>query len=352
MPNRSRNFNSVIVRRMQLWTCVPILLTSFVIGRAQAIKLDEIPDLSADDTQAHLDLFAKRLSDEPQATGALIAYYPENWPPGFFLRHIHGYADYLVNSRGIAADRFTILLGGVKTKFHVEFWWVPPGSSAPISSSTTLFRFNQLIQFDSLYFGPGCESEYTLTLEDPSDAIPFFASALQQNSNMRGLVLLYPRGSRNDRASRTLFASSTQKLVKEHSISRDRLITSFLEPRTCGDLQLWLLPPDLVLPKGQTVGTYLQSQLMAEAVEKRYTIRTVYFDGIPHTPDNLLRKKMPELIEGELFTMDRLRKSLAAVSRLSVINPVRISDVEAHLNRKELTIDLTLFFRERPRGRK
>jgi hypothetical protein len=61
---------------------------------------------------------------------------------------------------------------------------------------------------------------------------------------------------------------------------------------------------------------------------------------------------MPKLLEGETFTMAVLRKSLADVSRVPVIKPIGISDVEVYLDRAESTIDLTLFFREQSRSRK
>jgi hypothetical protein len=347
MPNRPTNLPR---RRIHFWTCLPILLISFVSGRAQAIKLNELPDLIADDTQAHLDLFAKRLLYEPQATGVFVAYYPENWPPGFFLRHIHGYADYLVNKRGIVADRLSVLVGGAKEKFLIEMWLLPPGSSAPSSSATTLFQFDKLTQFDGLSFGPDCESQYTLTLEEPGDAFRFFASALRQNAIMKGLVLVHPWRYQNDPQSRSL-VNSIPKLVKEHSIPSDRLILEVASEGYCGGLQLWVVPPGFVVPKGQTARVYLHRLLMNEA-DNRYSIRRVEFVGNRYTRDDVLRRRVVDLKEGEIFRTEILRQSLANVSKLSIIRPIRMSDVEVRLNRAELTIDLTLYFRERPSARR
>jgi len=352
MSNRRANVDNNMIGRYLMCASFLILVCCLpAMGQNQATKLDEFPDLKADDAQAHLDIFAKRLLDEPHASGKIVAFYPDTWPPGFFLRHIHGHADYLVNKRGIPADRVAVTVGGPKSRFLIELWLVPKGSPLPNASTTGLFTFTQLTEFDSLFFGPDCESQYPLTLEDPSDAVRFFAVALQQNPTMKGLVIVHPKGSRSDRESRSLFAPTTSKLVKEHSISPDRLITNFADVRDCGDLQLWFVPSDFVVPKGQTAPTYLQSRLMAEA-ENRYSIRFVYFYGNKYTRDSLLRNAMPGLLEGEVFTTAVLRKSLADVSRLSVIKPIRIRDVEVNLNRSASTIDLSLFFRERPRRRR
>jgi outer membrane protein assembly factor BamA len=78
----------------------------------------------------------------------------------------------------------------------------------------------------------------------------------------------------------------------------------------------------------------------------------VYFVGNKHTRDNLLRVEMPGLNEGEIFKKAVLRKSLNDVSRLKTIYPIGINNVEVNLNKAEQTIDLTLFFRERRRGRR
>lgn len=337
---------------IRIWVGTSLLLVSSVfIGHGQAKKFHEFGNIRTSDAKAYLDLFAKRLLDDPDSSGALVAYYPTSWSPGAFLRHAHGYENYLINSCGIAPDRLTVVVGGTRNDLFFELWLIPKGSSLPVSQTDSHNRFAQLTNFDSLSFGSDCVSQYTVTLEEPGDAIRFFASSLQQNPTMKGLILIHPWRYQNDPEARMLLNSTIPRLVKEHSIPSDRLTLQAAEARYCGEVQFWVVPPDFVVPKGQTASTYLQSRLMAEA-EGRYSVRRVEFVGIRYTRDHVLRREIPLIQEGEVFTKAKLITSLARVSRLSSIKPIRIRDVEAHLNRNELTIDLTLFFRERRLGRK
>lgn len=335
-----------------LWSWALILFCGMpVFAQRQATKLDEFSDLRTSDAMAHLDIFAKRLLDEPDSRGSLVTYFPNGWPPGAFQRDIYGYHDYLVNKRGIVSDRLSVVVNGAKRGFFVELWSIPRGASVPNSLTANLFRFTQLTEFDRLYIGSNCLSQYTLSLEDPSDAIRFFTQGLQQNPTMKGLVILHPQVA-NVRETRILFASTVAKLKNEQSISPDRIMSSVSDPRVCGELEFWLVPPDFVVPQGPKAKIYLQSRLIAEAQEKRYTIRMVYFQGNKYTRDNLLRKAIPGLIEGKIFTTSVLHKSLNNLSRLSVIKPIRLGDVDVYLNRSDLTIDLTLSVQERTRARR
>lgn len=351
MTRRHTDLNQNVLQYVGIWSWALILFCGMpVLAQHQAAKLDEFSDLRTSDAMAHLDIFAKRLSDEPDSRGSLVTYLPDGWRPGAFQRDIYGYHDYLVNKRGIVSDRLSVVVNGTKRGFFVELWLIPKGASSPDFSTTNLFRFTQLTEFDRLYIGSNCLSQYTLSLEDPSDAIRFFTQGLQQNPTMKGLVVLHPQVS-NVRESRIVFASTMAKLRNEQFISPDRIMSSVSDPRACGELEFWLVPPDFVVPEGPTAKSYLQSRLIAESQEKRYTIGRVYFQGNQYTRDNLLREAMPGLTEGEIFTTAVLQKSLNDVSRLSVIEPIRLGDVDVHLNRAESTIDLTLSFRERRRGR-
>ena len=327
------------------------VLGSGVGAQGQAVKVDEFRDLNTDDTLAHLDIFAKRLTEQPKATGTIVAHYSPDWLPGFFLRDTHGYLDYLVNRRGISENRLSVTAVESKNSFRTELWLVPEGAQAPVTSSPNLFVFTDITQFDDLYFGPGCESEFTITLEDPTVAVRLFATVLQRNPTMKGVLIVHPINSPTNQQSQRIFASSVQSLVNDYKFPPERMISSMESARSCGQIQFWLVPPDFKVPTQPKVGTYLQTLLMDEA-ENGYSVRRVEFFGNKHTRDNVLRVEMPGLNEGEIFKKAVLIKSLNDVSRLKVIYPIGIDDVEVNLNRAEQTIDLTLFFRERRRTRR
>ena len=93
--------------------------------------------------------------------------------------------------------------------------------------------------------------------------------------------------------------------------------------------------------------------LIREAEENRYLIRWVIFVGNEHTSDNLLRRRLINLIEGDVFTRANLAKSLENVSKLKkVIHPVRLSDVTLSLDRAEKLIDMEICFREKRQARR
>jgi Surface antigen variable number repeat len=89
-----------------------------------------------------------------------------------------------------------------------------------------------------------------------------------------------------------------------------------------------------------------QEPLLREAIENRFTVRRVEFVGNETTRDNILRKRI-FLQEGELFTRRNLSRSIANVSKLRIIYPVKISDVIVRLDRPDKLIDLAFCFRER-----
>ena len=89
-----------------------------------------------------------------------------------------------------------------------------------------------------------------------------------------------------------------------------------------------------------------QDPLLREAIGNRYTVRIVEFVGNEHTRDYTLRRRI-FLQEGDVFTRENLTKSIRSVSKLKIIDPVRMSDVIVRLERPDKLIDLAFCFRER-----
>ena len=93
--------------------------------------------------------------------------------------------------------------------------------------------------------------------------------------------------------------------------------------------------------------------LIREAEGNRYMIRWVIFVGNARTGDNMLRRRLINLNEGDVFTRENLAQSLESVSQLKkVIHPVTPSDVTVSLDRAGKLIDLEICFKEKRRARR
>ena len=87
---------------------------------------------------------------------------------------------------------------------------------------------------------------------------------------------------------------------------------------------------------------------MRRAERRRFTVRRVEFLGNTYTRDEVLRQRMANFQEGDLFTRQRLMNSLRNVSKLrNEIYPVTLKNVELQLNEREQTVDVTICFKPR-----
>lgn len=84
--------------------------------------------------------------------------------------------------------------------------------------------------------------------------------------------------------------------------------------------------------------------LLIEASQPQYTVRRIETTGNTFIGDRLLRRRIV-LKEGDVFTMEKLNKSLANLRRLKTLNSARLSEVR--LNREEKTVDLLFVIREK-----
>ena len=91
-----------------------------------------------------------------------------------------------------------------------------------------------------------------------------------------------------------------------------------------------------------------QSSLIRKAQKNKYVIRRILFVGNENTRDGVLRRRIL-LQEGNAFRHAILIKTLANLSKLKMIYPVRLSDVMAQLNDEEKTIHVLMCFKERAR---
>lgn len=103
-------------------------------GGPRAHKLDEFGRVGGCDHGARLDHFAIELMNNPDAAGYVIAYGPTGEGSGTAHFRLEVTKDYMVNTRGINAERLQTVNGGpYKTldESFVELWVAPPGAEPP-----------------------------------------------------------------------------------------------------------------------------------------------------------------------------------------------------------------------------
>jgi hypothetical protein len=95
--------------------------------------LDEYGDIKFNDEKARLDNFAIELQNNPGSTGFIVVY---GGCTGQGQARGERARDYLVNTRGIGADRIQIIDGGCREALSVELYVCPAGSQPPAATPT------------------------------------------------------------------------------------------------------------------------------------------------------------------------------------------------------------------------
>lgn len=126
-------------------SCVLWLILLAVLANGSAAfptsKFDDYGDVNCEDEWARLDNFAFGLAQYPAAIGYIIFYGGRRFrgrlpKRGEAAARAARIKPYLVQRRGIASDRITVINGGYAESFHVELWIVPPGAVPPEPVST------------------------------------------------------------------------------------------------------------------------------------------------------------------------------------------------------------------------
>ena len=96
-----------------------------------ARKFDEYYDIARNDEKARLDNYAIQLQSEPGTRGYIIVYPSRRAGANEAQARATRISDYLVNSRGIDASRFTVTMGPAHEDWLFELWIVPQGAALP-----------------------------------------------------------------------------------------------------------------------------------------------------------------------------------------------------------------------------
>ncbi|HEV2884871.1 MAG TPA: hypothetical protein VGW36_08435 [Pyrinomonadaceae bacterium] len=94
-------------------------------------KFDEYPAIAYNEEKARLDNFAIGLQNDPTSTAYVIVYPGQGGRAGDVQRHTSRAVDYLVNARGVSAQRIVTLVGPTRDVLLVELWLCPQGARPP-----------------------------------------------------------------------------------------------------------------------------------------------------------------------------------------------------------------------------
>jgi hypothetical protein len=97
-------------------------------------KFDEYYDIARNDEKARLDNYAIQLQGEPGSHGYIFVYPSSKARANEAQARARRISDYLVNSRGIDAGRFTVTIAAAREDWLFELWIVPAGATPPTPS--------------------------------------------------------------------------------------------------------------------------------------------------------------------------------------------------------------------------
>lgn len=147
---------------------------------------------------------------------------------------------------------------------------------------------------------------------------------------------------------------STNNIKRGKGTSKNLVFYFVLVVVTHAPLSIGLRSQPRFLHSTDTVpcsqSTTSRDALIRRAEKLRFTVRRVEFVGTTYTRDEVLRRRMTNFQEGDLFTRRHLVNGLRNMSKLrSEIYPVKLKNVELRLNEQEQTVDVTICFRPKVR---
>jgi hypothetical protein len=323
--------------------------TDNIHAQGTSAKIDQFGSINAEDAMARLDRFALELNSHPDSRGIIVASNTINYrtPRGKFLRLAYGYRNYLVSSRGVEAERISVVEGERKPEPRFELWTLPRYELSTISEEATAPEPSTPQEFDWLPIGPEtqCVGHLPMELYKLEDGLRILRAVLTNHSRAKVWIVVHARARDSQAAAQAIINRSRQLLIRD-GVKAERILTAIGSPRssTCGAVNLWIVPANSA--KADEAGYY--SELIREAEQNGYTMRRVEFSGNERIRDNVLRKQFVQG-EGDVLSLKFLDQGLKNFTSLATLYPVTLSDVEARLYREEKVIDLTIYLRERRR---
>lgn len=270
-----------------------------------ARKFDEFAELRGEcDLGARLDNLAIQLQAEPESKGFIIVYSGKYDLPERVSSYRKYMGDYLVNSRGIIAERLVIVDGGYRQTLMTELWIATKGASAPEPTDTinVAQELDSVLKFEEyqLYlpdsFEPFSEQPETIeeaeagavaeevALEQPVEAqeetaaaeaqpeesqetselsreeeeafesnvwwaSKGYARALEMEAKARGVIIFYAnREHTNFSRMKDVVELGKTRLIEKYGVKAERLTMTFGGYRKSSAVELWLVPANASLP--------------------------------------------------------------------------------------------------------
>lgn len=218
-----------------------------------ARKVDEFGNVRGCDHSARLDNFAIELQNSPDAVGYLVVYGAEGKASGTADFRLRLAKDYLVNARGIDAERIVTVFGGPyrdKAESYSELWVVPPGAEAPkpskFKNDAATFKgvFAEYVGWDEVI------TEYDASTGPPvgNMALAGFAEVLRLQPSAVAYVVAYHGKDAAPGAWRRVGGGDAESLREEYGVDASRVKVLFGGYRKETTVRLWVLPKDAPPP--------------------------------------------------------------------------------------------------------
>ena len=223
------------------------LLVSAQTGDPLARKVDEFADVEASELIARLDSLAIELHNEPNARTFLVVYRTRRDLPGLSNRYAHRMKNYLVDSRGISANRVLTVDGGIASCLVQELWIVSPGGTPKPRADAHFSSYQPpAYKFDEHHYSSSQDpvDGTTYWREAPDDLLGYleaFGLELQKNPKSIGYLIAYKRAT-SDRAavSQNMLRTERNFLMKNLGIKPARIKTIDGGYRQWRTMELWI----------------------------------------------------------------------------------------------------------------
>lgn len=251
---------AVLLFAVSLFLCS----TRSALAQANALdarKIDEFGDVAASDIAARLDNFANELQSQPGVRGFVIAYRSRRDLPGLSGRLVNLMRTYLIDTRGLAAERVVGVDGGVAGCVIQELWVVPVGATPTPRSDAYRTEFedtDSTRKFDEAPFA--AENSYYQSIYHSLEG---FASVLRREPRSSAYLIAYSqywvnkweeedsRGIKRTRRSvnrdppgtaQRALAAVKAELEKKYGVSASRIKMIAGGYRKWGQMELWIVP--------------------------------------------------------------------------------------------------------------
>jgi len=257
--------------RSLLTLCVFVVsLSALAIGQTEdpfARKFDEFGDIQTSDLKARLDNFAIQLINEPTSKGFVVTYRTRRDLPGTSNRLAIRSKEYLINTRGLPAERIATVDGGEADCLAQEFWIVPPGTAPKPRADAYQRYFPDLDsprKIDEFGYDVRLPNKRTASAyPTEADYLETFANELRQQKTALAYIIGYAHYSPKrqavsdedydvyfetridpQNAVRRRLNFEKQTLVRAYGISPNRIRLVNGGYRKWRALEFWIVPRD------------------------------------------------------------------------------------------------------------